>query len=93
MNFNQLEVFCLVAQVKSFSKAAKLAHLTQPAISSQIQSLESNLNVTLFTRTNTGVHLTEAGKVAHHYIKKMLQLQEELGKDLTLLKEGKLANQ
>lgn len=85
MNFNQLEVFCLVAQVKSFSKAAKLAHLTQPAISAQIQSLEASLNVTLFNRTSTGVQLTEAGQVVHHYVKKMLRLQEEMEKQVTAL--------
>ncbi|QGG49278.1 LysR family transcriptional regulator [Heliorestis convoluta] len=84
MNFNQLKVFCLVAEVKSFSKAAKLAHLTQPAISSQIQSLESTLGATLFTRTSTGVYLTDAGQVAHHYIKKMLLIQEELNDQLRL---------
>lgn len=85
LNFHQLEVFCLVAQVKSFSKAARLAHLTQPAISAQIQSLESSLDVILFNRTSTGVQLTEAGQVVHHYVKKMLRLQEEMEKQVAII--------
>ncbi|MBS3971029.1 MAG: LysR family transcriptional regulator [Clostridia bacterium] len=38
MHFTQLETFCAVAKVNSFSKAAKLLHLSQLTISSHIQS-------------------------------------------------------
>ncbi len=49
---DQFRVFSIVAQTKSFSKAAKLLHLSQPAVSSKIQTMEEALGVKLFTRTS-----------------------------------------
>lgn len=74
--------------MKSFSKAARLAHLSQPAVSSQIQNLEKKLNTVLFHRTSTGVHLTETGKAAHYYIRKIVDLQVEMEKQIANLSEA-----
>lgn len=61
MDTANLEAFLAVAGTRSFSRAAEQLHLTQPAISKRIASLEQQLNVRLFDRIGKHVHLTEAG--------------------------------
>ena len=51
MNFDQLKTFFSVALAGSFTKAARTLHLTQPAVSQQIQALEHSLGITLFFST------------------------------------------
>jgi DNA-binding transcriptional LysR family regulator len=58
----QLRAFCVAAETGSFSKAAELLELTQPSISSQIQSLEKDMGVILFHRNGPKISLTEMGK-------------------------------
>lgn len=62
MNTVQLQCFVSVADTLSFSSAAKILNLTQPSVTYQIQSLESELEVKLFHRSPKGVELTENGK-------------------------------
>lgn len=62
MNLDWLQSFTEAAKQKSFSKAANVKNLSQPALSKHIQNLENNLDVRLFHRTATGITLTEAGE-------------------------------
>ena len=62
MDWNELAAFIEVAQEASFSKAAQLLHVTQPAVSKRIKSLEMRLDVRLFDRIGRTVHLTDAGR-------------------------------
>ena len=62
MNTFQLVCFLTIAEHLSFTKAAELLHVTQPAVGQQIQSLEKELGVKLFTRTTRSVKLTKEGK-------------------------------
>lgn len=62
MDTESLKAFIAVAQARSFSHAANLLFLTQPAVSKRISSLEARLNHTLFDRLGKEVVLTEAGK-------------------------------
>jgi DNA-binding transcriptional LysR family regulator len=62
MDFKQIEAFISVAKHKSFSKAANIIFLSQPAISAQISALEKELNVQLFDRTSKEVTLTSDGE-------------------------------
>jgi len=82
LHFRHLELFCRVAQVNSFSKAGKLLHLTQPAVSAQIQALEDYYETTFFDRTPQGVFLTPAGEVLYRYAKEMLALHRAMEKEL-----------
>lgn len=82
MNIDQFEVFRTIAQAKSFTKAAKILNFTQPAISSQIKTLEQNLNVSLFERGNSGVKLTEAGRKFYEYGEKILLLYAEMEEEI-----------
>ncbi|MFT4549009.1 MAG: DNA-binding transcriptional LysR family regulator [Verrucomicrobiales bacterium] len=56
-----LELFRLVAQEASFTRAATIAGLTQSAVTRQIQGMEERLEVSLFERTTRKVRLTTAG--------------------------------
>ena len=59
MNTVQLECFLAVADNLSFARAAEQLHITQPAVTHQISSLENELNVKLFRRTTRTVALTK----------------------------------
>ncbi|MFA5679408.1 MAG: LysR family transcriptional regulator [Pseudomonas sp.] len=62
MDTANLDAFLAVAHTGSFSRAAEQLHLTQPAISKRIASLEQQLNARLFDRIGKHVDLTEAGR-------------------------------
>jgi DNA-binding transcriptional LysR family regulator len=57
-----LETFCAVADSGSLNKATEVLHLTQPAITRQIQALEAQLGAVLLRRTPRGVALTPVGE-------------------------------
>ena len=61
MELSHLRVFLEVAEYLNFSKAAKKLHLSQPAVSIKIKSLEKFLKVELFERTQNRLELTKAG--------------------------------
>lgn len=58
---HELRVFLAAAEEENFSAAARKLHLSQPAISFQIQGLEQRLHVQLFQRNGKRISLTEAG--------------------------------
>jgi DNA-binding transcriptional LysR family regulator len=62
LDINGIQAFLAISETGSFSRAADLLCITQPAISKRIQSLEHTLGVTLFDRVGKGVRLTEAGQ-------------------------------
>lgn len=62
MNTTQLESFIRVANTLNFVRAAEELNISQPALSKQIKSLESELSVQLFERTTRSVKLTPTGK-------------------------------
>ncbi|NJD86517.1 MAG: LysR family transcriptional regulator [Betaproteobacteria bacterium] len=61
ITLRQLKVFEAVARHLSFSRAAEELHLTQPAVSMQVKSLESQAGLPLFEQVGKKIHLTEAG--------------------------------
>ena len=63
MTTMQLDCFLLVAETLNFAAAADRLHVTQPAVTQQIHSLEKELNVKLFKRTTRTVKLTPEGYV------------------------------
>jgi LysR family transcriptional regulator, low CO2-responsive transcriptional regulator len=58
----QLELFAGVARLKSLTRAAEEAHLTQPAVSMQVRQLEEALGLPLFEPDGRGIRPTEAGR-------------------------------
>jgi DNA-binding transcriptional LysR family regulator len=63
MELRHLRYFRAVAENQSFRVAAERIHVTQPAITRQIQDLEAEVGVALFQRTTVGVLLTPAGEL------------------------------
>ena len=74
MNLKQLEYFVHVAELGSFSKAALILNIAQPALSRQVRLLETDLHVTLLTRNGRGVVLTEPGQRLFDHSVGILQL-------------------
>lgn len=62
METRSLYYFIAVAEVKNIGRAAVRLHMTQPALTRQIKSLEEELGVPLFIRTASGVEMTPSGE-------------------------------
>lgn len=80
MTFEQLKTFYWVARLGGFRRASEQLSLSQPAISTRVSTLESELGVVLFERTPKGVALTKSGTMLLGYAEQMLFVQEEIVK-------------
>lgn len=69
-DYNKYKVFYAVADCNSFSKAADILHISQPAISYQIKELEVQLNTKLFIRENRKIKLTDDGEKLMYYLRR-----------------------
>lgn len=81
MHLHQLIYFAEVARLGSINKAADSLKTTQPNISKAMSSLEAELNIQIFIRTNRGVKLTEVGENLLRYSKTIMdqiELMEKL---------------
>lgn len=94
MDLFQLTYFIEVAHKKSFTKASKSLHISQPSISKGIKALEEHWGVQLFDRKGKNVELTETGSYLlpkiEELIKGFTQLNEEM-ESPQLLNAGKLS--
>lgn len=79
---HKLKVFCTVAETKSFSKTSEIIHLTQPAVSLQIQALEEFYETKLFDRSGNTINLTPAGEVLYKHAKEILNQYSLLNNDI-----------
>jgi len=77
MKLNQLEIFCKIAELGSFSKAAASLRLSQPTLTEHMKSLEESLGTPLLDRLGREVVLTKAGELLKEYALRMLELKEE----------------
>lgn len=75
----RLQIFHTVAGVLSFTRAAELLHMTQPAITHQIRQLEQELDTRLFDRTNNRISLTAAGAEVLRHADRILAAYGEMG--------------
>lgn len=77
MELFQLRSFLKVAEEGSVTRAAEALHLTQPAVTQQIRSLERELGSRLFDRTERGMRLTQAGAALRRYAQRGVALLDE----------------
>ncbi len=77
MELRQLKCFIKVAEELHFGRAAAALHLSQPALSKQIQALENSLEVQLLERTKHWVRLTTAGQTFLETARRIMQEMEE----------------
>lgn len=73
----KLHVFRVVADTLSFSKAAGELHLSQPAVTSQVRTLEEGLGIALFDRIGRNAKLTPAGTTLLKYVRQIETLTNE----------------
>ena len=87
MEVDQLKGFLETAREKSFTRAAEKLFRTQPAVSLQIKSLETELGQRLFERHGKRVSLTEAGRLLYSRAEQVLSILETIPHDMSGLGE------
>jgi DNA-binding transcriptional LysR family regulator len=72
LDLQKIETFLCAVETLSLSEAAKRLHLSQPTVSHHIKTLEQELETELFERSNTGLRLTEAGRLLLPWARRLL---------------------
>lgn len=88
MEFRQLEAFIAVVREGSFTHAAERLNLSQPSLSSRIQQLEIDLQVTLFKRGKRPIELTDSGKTFLPYAERIMGIVEAGEDAIKIAEEG-----
>ncbi|MDQ2089095.1 LysR family transcriptional regulator [Marimonas arenosa] len=92
LTLNQLRHFHLVAETGNFAQAARLAHITQPALSNSIRLLEEKLALQLFDRRDRPVRLTAAGRELLARSQTLLSESRNLEKSISYMSEGSVGH-
>ncbi|MGV8145978.1 MAG: LysR family transcriptional regulator [Alkaliphilus sp.] len=82
MHIENLKFFYMVGKAKSISKIANKVHISQSALSQQIQKLENHLGFNLLIRSNKGVELTEKGQIVFKYADHIVRTYSKMQTDL-----------
>lgn len=82
MDSRTLNNFLIVANEQNITKAAKLLHITQPTISRQLATLEKELNVKLFKRSNHRIYLTKEGQLFQQRARELLDFEAQIKDEL-----------
>ena len=77
MELRHLKYFQIVANERSFTKAAEKLNMSQPPLSRQIKDLENELGVKLFIRKYKNLELTEQGELFLDYANRIIDLSLE----------------
>jgi DNA-binding transcriptional LysR family regulator len=88
MELRQLRYFTVLADELSFTRAARRLHVSQPPLSFQIASLETELGARLFDRTSRSVVLSEAGKAFLPHAQAVLARLDEARSHVTRVASG-----
>ena len=78
MNLESLKFFYKIAKAGNISSVAKEAHISQSALSQQINKLESNFSGRLLERSNKGVTLTPKGEIVFKFAENILRTYDEM---------------
>lgn len=84
-NFNELEVFLVASEIGNFSAAARRLHISQPAVSQAISSLEKQFGAELFIRQGRSVRLTDAGQALRPMARELLSSARRLEETMASL--------
>lgn len=78
LNYHHLLYFWMVAREGTILRAAEKLHIGQPAISTQLRSLEESLGQKLFQKSGRTLQLTETGKTVYRYADEIFSLGREM---------------
>ena len=87
MDLWQLNIFCKVVEQKSFSKAGKLVHLTQPTVSSHIKELEAHFGCRLIDRLAKEAVPTREGQLLYRHALKIIALRDEIETEINRFRD------
>ena len=77
MDISQMRMMLVLAECKSMTMTAKKLHVTQPALTYQLKTIENELGFKVFNRTRTGTSLTAEGVFLHETIKDIVADYDE----------------
>jgi len=92
MNLKRLEHLVAVAEEGSLAAAARRVHLSQPALTRSIQTLEEEAGAVLFDRGTRGVTLTAVGRMVTERARRILFESHCLTRDLTLVRQHEIGS-
>jgi DNA-binding transcriptional LysR family regulator len=93
MTFTQLEIFALIAELKSFTATAEKLGISQSAVSHALKSLEQQWGINLISRSQSDIELTTTGQQLLTHVKELLSISDTLEKEVAAihgLNEGTL---
>jgi len=88
MDLRTLSYFVTVAEELNITRAAEKLHMSQPPLSSQIKSLETELNTILFIRGKRNLQLTDSGRLLYRRAKELLSLAEKASDEIISMSMG-----
>ncbi len=84
----QLEALIHLVEERSFSRAAKRMHLTQPSLTKHIRNVEESLGAKVVNRASRSLALTAEGRVLHDYARRIVKLRDEARESVLRLREA-----
>lgn len=88
MTLQQLKYIVTVAEKGTISEAAKALFISQPSLTNAIRELEKEMNITIFTRTNKGVVVSNEGDLFLSYARQVLEQANLLEEKFLNVKEN-----
>lgn len=92
MDLHQIDIFCTLIRLRSFSRTAEALYLTQPTVSGHIKNLETELGVKLVDRLGKRVVPTEEGEVLYRHGLKLLEQRDLARQEIERL-SGKVSGE
>lgn len=89
INLRRLRYFVVLAQELHFGRAAARLHLAQPALTQNVQQLELDLGVALFTRSSRRVELSDGGRILLEEAQRLLTQASSLEERMRAFAEGR----
>ncbi len=90
MNIQSLKYFYEIAKAGNISSVAQSVHISQSALSQQVQKLENILGKKLLDRSNKGVSLTSTGKIVYKFAENILRTYDEMMDELDRNERNKI---
>ena len=90
MTLKQLQYLVTVAEEGNITNAAKRLFISQPSLTASIHELESELDITVFSRSNKGIKVTSEGEEFLGYARQVLEQTTLIQERYTGKKAGKL---